>query len=406
MNRRNFVKSSASLAALLTAGNTFAARDIKEAKIKHFVFINLIGAPSQFESFDPKPGTAAGGPTKTVKTRIPGCLFADSFSKLAEQSDSISVLRMNSKEGNHERAQYFLQSGGYLPLGSLKHASIAGISGWGMANKDSIIPPTVGIGRGTRSAGYLGRAYDPFVVDNPLKSAANILPSQFFLNKVNNGTRIRDLYLSGISPKASGDEFNQEKDLQFQAKRLGQNAASEVFDISKETPAVIGKYGADFIGSACLLTKRLIHAGVPSIQINYGNWDTHQDNFSKTAELAKPLDNALFHLIKDLKDSGKYEETAILAAGEFGRTPRINGNDGRDHYAQSWSAVLAGGIFKGQVIGESNADGTQVARAVSVPQLSFSLYHLMGMNPNKWINTALGRPVKLSPGENAVNSLV
>ncbi len=405
MNRRNFVTSSASLAALLTSGNAFAAREAKAAKIKHFVFINLVGAPSQFESFDPKPGVATGGPTKAVRTRIPGCMFADNFSNLAELSDNISVLRMTSKEGNHERAQYFLQSGGYLPIGSLKHSSIAGISGWGMENKESIIPPTVGIGRGTRSAGYLGRPYDPFVVDNPMKSAENILPSKFFEKKVENGTRIRDLYVAGISPKSAGDDFNQEKKLQKQATRLGQNAASEVFDINKETMAVRGKYGSNFIGAACLLTKRLVNAGVPSIQINYGNWDTHQDNFGRTAELAKPLDSALSNLIQDLKESGKYKDTAILVAGEFGRTPRINGNDGRDHYSRSWSAILAGGVFKGQVLGESNADGTQVTNGITVPQLSFTLYQLMGLNPNKWINTSLGRPVKLSPGKNVIARL-
>ena len=406
MNRRNFVKSSASLAALLTAGNAFAARDIKEGKIKHFVFVNLVGAPSQFETFDPKPGTANGGPTKAIRTRIPGCTFAENFNELAALSDNISVLRMTSKEGNHERAQYFLQSGGYIPIGSLKHSSVSSISGWGMKNKDSVIPPTVGIGRGTRSAGYLGRDYDPFVVDNPMKSAENILPSKFFQSRVEKGSKIRDLYVSGISPKISGDDFNEEKKLQRQAARLGKDAASEVFDINKETAAVKAKYGSNFIGASCLLAKRLVNAGVPSIQINYGNWDTHQDNFSKTAELAQPLDKALSSLIKDLKASGKYKETAILVAGEFGRTPRINGNDGRDHYAQSWSAILAGGIFKGQVIGESNADGTQVANGISVPQLSFSLYQLMGINPNKWINTSLGRPVKLAPGKEGIPRLV
>ncbi|MCM8528046.1 MAG: DUF1501 domain-containing protein [Lentisphaeraceae bacterium] len=405
MNRRNFLKSSASLTAMLTAGNTFAARDKAERKLNHFIFINLVGAPSQFESFDPKPGTANGGPTKAVNTRIANCQFADNFGNLAELTNNIAVMRMTSKEGNHERAQYFLQSGGYIPVGALKHSSMSSISGWGMENKTSIIPPTVGIGRGTRSAGYLGRAYDAFVVDNPEKSAENILPSSFYKNKVDNGTNIRNLYVSSISPGLAGDDFLQEKKLQSQAARLGRHTASEVFDLNKETATVKRKYGENFIGNSCLLAKRLVNSGVPSVQINYGNWDTHADNFQKTSELARPLDDALSSLIKDLQESGKYKETAILVAGEFGRTPRINGNDGRDHYAQSWSAILASGAVKGQLIGLSNNEGTQVSNGITVPQLSFALYSLMGMNPNKWINTSSGRPIKLSPGKEGIPAI-
>ena len=405
MNRRNFIKSSASLTALLTAGNTFAARDDVQRKLNHFIFINLIGAPSQFESFDPKPGTANGGPTKTEKTTIGNCMFADNFGNLASLTDNIAVMRMSSKEGNHERAQYFLQSGGYIPIGALKHSSMSSVSGWGMENKDSIIPPTVGIGRGTKSAGYLGRDYDAFVVDNPEKSAENILPSSYFKNKVANGTNIRNLYASTIAPGLSGDDFLQEKKLQSQAARLSRHTASEVFDLNKETNTVKNKYGQNFIGNSCLLAKRLVNSGVPSVQINYGNWDTHADNFQKTSNLAKPLDIALASLINDLKESGKYKETAILVAGEFGRTPRINGNDGRDHYAQSWSAILASGAVKGQVIGQTNREGTQVANGISVPHLSFALYSLMGINPNKWINTSSGRPIKLSPGKEGIPAI-
>ena len=405
MNRRTFVKSTASLAALLTAGNSFAERQKTDRKINHFIFINLIGAPSQFETFDPKPGTASGGPTRTVRTKIQNCLFADNFGNLAEQTENIAVLRMTSKEGNHERAQYFLQSGGYVPVGSLKHSSMSTISGWGMENTESIIPPTVGIGRGTRSAGYLGRAYDPFIVDNPLQSAENIIAPGFFKEKVDNATKIRNLYVTGISPKSPGDDFNQEKKLQSRATRLGQNAASQVFDLNKETTLTRSRYGNNFIGSSCLLAKRLVVAGVPSVQVNYGNWDTHQDNFTRTSELAKPLDAALANLIKDLKDSGKYKDTAILVAGEFGRTPRVNGNDGRDHFAESWSAILAGGCITGQVIGESNNEGTSVSNGITVPQLSYSLYEMMGMNPNKWTETAIGRPIKLSPGKKGIDRL-
>lgn len=404
MNRRNFLKSSASLTALLTAGTTFGAREKIDRKLNHFIFINLIGAPSQFESFDPKPGTINGGPTKAVNTTLPGCQFADNFGNLAGLTDNIAVMRMTSKEGNHERAQYFLQSGGYLPLGSLKHSSMSSISGWGMENKDSIIPPTIGIGKGSRSAAYLGRSYDAFVVDNPQKSSENIMPSTYYKNKISNASNIRNLYVSSISPQGAGDEFLQEKKLQAQATRLGKHTASEVFDLNKETKAIKSKYGNNFIGSSCLLAKRLVNSGVPSIQINYGNWDTHADNFQKTSDLAKPLDIALSHLIKDLKETGKYKNTAILVAGEFGRTPRINGNDGRDHYAQSWSAILASGAVRGQVIGSSNNEGTIVANGITVPQLSHSLYSLMGMNPNKWINTSLGRPIKLSPSKVGIPS--
>ena len=159
------------------------------------------------------------------------------------------------------------------------------------------------------------------------------------------------------------------------------------------------------IGASFLLTRKLIETGVPAIQINYGNWDTHQDNFGRTAALSEGLDQGLSALIEDLKESGKYRETLILVGGEFGRTPRINGNDGRDHFAPSWTVLLAGGGIKAQSIGQTNSDGTAASGGVSVPALSFSLYNLLGVDPNHWSETSIGRPIKLSPGKEGVPSL-
>ncbi|MCM8531942.1 MAG: DUF1501 domain-containing protein [Lentisphaeraceae bacterium] len=406
MNRRNFIKNSSYLSALLGASMTsYAERFQNKSHYKHFVFLNLVGGPSQFETFDPKPNTEFGGPTKAIKTRTKGLTFSNSLPKLAELSDNISTLRMTSKEGNHQRAQYNLQSGGYIPLGALKHASITSIAGRALHSPSNLMPGSVCIGKGCESSGYLGKEFAPLTIPRAEDGSKNIIAATNYQKHISKAMNIRNFYAEKVSPKKYMDQFSEEVKLQQRSTKFSTPNHAKIFDIQTESDQTKERYGLSDAGSSLLLAKKLIHAGVSAIQVNHYNWDTHINNFGGSQNLCREIDNGLSALIQDLKAMDKYDETLILVAGEFGRTPRINGNDGRDHYAHSWSALLCSGSLKSSVIGETSPDGVKVKSGITVPQLSYSIYELLGANPNEWFDTSIGRPIKISPGKSGIPQL-
>ena len=158
---------------------------------RQFIFVNLQGAPSQLELFDPKPGLKIGGPTKSIKTRTKGLEFAESLSGLAELSDNMAVFRMASSEGNHQRAQYVLQTGGYKPVGVLKHAGLSAMVGKYRRPQGEILPSCISLGNGAMSAGYFGVNYDPFTV-NPSSNSSDLLIPENKLKRVEKGQKLRE----------------------------------------------------------------------------------------------------------------------------------------------------------------------------------------------------------------------
>ncbi len=179
------------------------------------------------------------------------------------------------------------------------------------------------------------------------------------------------------------------------------------FDLNKEKEAVRNKYGRTPFGQGCLLARRLVETGVTFIEVGHGNWDTHDDNFNRTAKLSGEVDQGMSALISDLKERGMLEKTLVIWMGEFGRTPNINGRTGRDHYPRAFNVLLAGGGVKGgQVIGSTDALGRQVKdRPVSVNDLFCSFYQALQINPKKENMSGVGRPIKVVDGGTAVKEL-
>ena len=397
LTRREILKAMGFAGASCMMPNLAMAEGRSSRYAKQFIFVNLQGAPSQLELFDPKPGLVIGGPTKAIKTRTKGLSFSENLSGLADLSDNMAVFRMASSEGNHQRAQYVLQTGGYKPVGVLKHAGLSSIVGKFRQPRGEILPSSISLGNGAVSAGYLGVNYDPFTI-NPGNKKSDLLIPESELKRIQKAQKLREKIWK-MSPYAQSTEHQSENKLYEQASDLLFGDKVKLFDLSEVSEKEKALYGKGNFANSCLLASRLIHGGAPSVQINLGGWDTHQDNFTKTTNLGKTLDAGLSQLIRSLKASGRYNQTLILVAGEFGRTPRINANEGRDHWTKSWSAVLAGGMIKGSVIGESNDEGiTSSKLKPNVEDLSFTTLRYMGIDPNKWIQTSVGRPIKLSPG--------
>jgi uncharacterized protein (DUF1501 family) len=183
---------------------------------------------------------------------------------------------------------------------------------------------------------------------------------------------------------------------------LMRSKAAKAFDLDEESAEVRESYGKTRFGQGCLLARRLVERGVPFVEVTLGGldgktWDTHQDNFDGVRDLCNILDPAWSSLMGDLKSRGLLESTTIVWMGEFGRTPKINDNKGRDHYPNAWSTVLAGGgIRGGQVVGRTSPDGTTVEeRPVSVPDLLATIIRALGIDPMKQNVSNVGRPIRL-----------
>jgi Protein of unknown function (DUF1501) len=395
MHRRNFIGgSAASLSMMLGAGNLRAGELSDGRKINHFLFVNLQGGPSQMETWDPKPGSANGGPTKGIKTKVPGMLFAEGLAPMAEFSDNIAVIRTVSRIGEHELGQYFVSTGGFAPNPVLQHPGLCSTVGWGLNNPDSDLPPVVSIGKG-RSAGFLGNAFDPYAAGEKLEVDPR------WRQALEQADQMRDEYYA-VSPISAANDFQEEVKHQSRSSRLTLGISNKAFDTSLESAKTREMYGAGF-GGSCLLARRLFMAGIPSVHVGLGGWDTHQNNFDATTKLGATLSKGLGALIAELKAMEIFDQTLILVGGEMGRSPKINGNEGRDHFPGNNTFALIGGSIKGQSVGNSGSDGMTVSNGASMPQLSYSILDLMGLKPLGFFNDSVsGRPQRYCPGENPV----
>ncbi len=382
---------------------------VRTKKAKSVILLWMNGGPSQIDTFDPKPNSVNGGIFKPIKTNVPEVQFTELLPQLAEHADKLAVIRsMVSRETNHQRAQYLLHTG-YLPQGTVVHPSFGAIVAKEIGDENFDLPNFVSIRGPSFGAGFLGSIYNPLVVTNLSQPVENLLPPQYVTPERIERRLVLLRYLEGkFSELAKQENQNRHLVAYNKAVRLMRSPLTKAFNIAEEPESVKQAYGDNDFGRGCLLARRLVEAGVRFVEVYLDGWDTHQDNFNRTQKLCSVLDPAFATLLKDLKERNLLDSTLVLWMGEFGRTPRINPNEGRDHWAQGFSVVLAGGGIKGgQVIGATNEDGTQVVhRPVTVPDLFATLCHSLGIDPNKRYYTPNGRPVTITDKGKIVSELV
>lgn len=413
VSRRSFLYSVP--AAALAAGTlslrdvmTVQAEDLKREG-RHLVLLWMGGGPSQFETFDPKPGHENGGPTRAISTAVSGIQIAEAWPETAKVMSEIALIRsLTNKEGSHPRATYQMHTG-YVPAGSVKHPAFGSSIAKELADLSLDLPAVVSMGN-TIGAGFLGVNYEPFAVSDPGRLPQNVtttVTSDRFTRRLGLLDRLEGEFAS----RGGEAVVKNHRDLYQKTSKLVTSADLKAFDISDEPQSVRDRYGDNPFGRGCLLARRLVEAGVTFIEVDArgqgGNWDTHQDNFERTTALAGIVDPAFAALIADLRDRGLLEKTVVLWTGEFGRTPRINPRGGRDHYPRVFNAAVAGGgIRGGQVIGASTADGTAVDRdPVTANDLLSSICRALHVNPGKENMSPLGRPMKIVDGGQPIEKL-
>ncbi len=403
ISRRSFVKTGISsflgLIAMQHFGSSsFAQLEDVIPRAKHCIVLFMSGGASQLDTFDPKPGTKNGGPFAAIPTSAKGIQVSEHLPNVAEQAHHLSVIRsMVSREGNHERARYLLHTG-YAPGGAVRHPTLGSITSHYLEDEFLDLPSCVNINSPTYSGGFLGAAHDPFVVKNPMMPVEDIsYPAQMDTNRFRERLKMLRAIEKDFIAKRTGRSTEAHEAIYKKADELINSPKIDAFNLDDEPIATREAYGMNRFGQGCLMARRLVEAGVKFVEVSLDGWDTHQNNFERTEELLDRVDPAFAMLLKDLSERDLLDETMVLWLGEFGRTPRINENDGRDHHTNGWSAVVAGGgVRGGQVVGSTNEDGTDVVSgAVGVPDLFASLCFALGIDGDEENYSRSGRPIRV-----------
>lgn len=403
LDRRQFLR--ASFAAGLTAGTAAQLATLRAAlasapapaRQKRLILLWMEGGPSQLDTFDPKPGSAGGGPFGAIRTAADGIRIAEHLPKLAREMKSVALIRtMTSREGNHPRARYLLQTG-YAPGGAVHHPGIGSVVAHELGPEEAPLPSFVSLGGFPVGSGFLGPQVAPFQVQDPGRAPPSLHPPGNV-----DGTRAeRRLALLAAVEHGFGEAAPEVAAahgvMRARALRMMRSEASAAFDIAAEPGAVREAYGDDAFGRAVLVARRLVEAGVPAVQVTLKGWDTHQDNFARVQALSGALDRAMAGLIADLRARGLLDETLVVWMGEFGRTPVINERVGRDHFPRAYTVALAGaGLRGGVAVGETSEDGKEIRdRPVTVPELFATIYRALGVDLGRVFGSPEGRPVPI-----------
>ena len=403
ISRRSFVKTGISsflgLIAMQHFGSSsFAQLEDVIPRAKHCIVLFMSGGASQLDTFDPKPGTENGGPFAAIPTSAKNIQVSEHLPNVAEQAHHLSIIRsMVSREGNHERARYLLHTG-YAPGGAVRHPTLGAITSYYLEDALLDLPSCVNINSPTYSGGFLGAAHDPFVIKNPMEPVEDIsYPAQMDTHRFRERLKMLRTIEKDFITKRTGRSTEAHEAIYKKADELINSPKIDAFRLDEEPIAIREAYGMNRFGQGCLMARRLVEAGVKFIEVSLDGWDTHQNNFDRTKELLDMVDPAFAMLLKDLSERDLLEETLVLWLGEFGRTPRINDNDGRDHHTNGWSAVVAGGGTRGgQIVGGTNEDGSEVVSgAVGVPDLFASLCFALGIDGNVENYSRSGRPIRV-----------
>jgi hypothetical protein len=423
LSRRDWLRlSAAGVVGWSVSGwlETLAAHAAADPQRKRScILLWMSGGPSQMDTFDLKPGTANGGPSKEAATKVPGLKISEHLPRIAAHADRLAVVRsMTTKEADHGRATYLMRTG-RLPGGPIQYPVLGSFLSKELERPDAELPGFVSIAPfrffnpAAYGPGFLGPQYAPLVVGE--NAGPQRQPGQ---TDYDAALKVRDLDLPGdVSGKRAAarvgllDEMEQEfvaahpdaparghRTAYQRAVTLMRSSAVKAFDLSEEPAKLRDSYGGNLFGQGCLLARRLVERGVSFVEVTLDGWDTHQNNFEMVKTLGQTLDPAWSTLMDDLQSRGLLDSTLIVWMGEFGRTPKINGNRGRDHWAVSWSTVLGGGGIKGgQAIGKTSADGMAVEeRPVSVADFLATICLALGLDPMKQNNSNVGRPIRLA----------
>jgi uncharacterized protein (DUF1501 family) len=412
MTRRHFMKhllgASAMTAPALALGHsvrTFASELQRNQKAAIMLWMG--GGPSTIDIWDLKPGAPTGGPFQPISTSG-DVQICEHMPQMAKQMHNASLIRsMSTREADHTRGRYYMHTG-YVPNPNVEHPSYGSVVAHELIDQRSNleIPPFVAVGGGSVGPGFLGMAWAPFTVSSTgrVRNLKMGLEHDRLMQRMNALAMIEQNFITQDRGAAAEDH---QKVLQ-KTWQLMTSKQMESFKVDTEPQAVRERYGENNFGRGCLMARRLVEQGVPFVEVDFGGWDNHQNIFPTLKDNKLPtMDQAMSALFEDLEQRGMLESTAIIWMGEFSRTPRINGNAGRDHFARAWSVLLGGAGMKGGIaVGTTNEDGTRVeSDPYSAEDVMATVCHALGISLETTFTSRSGRPMKIANGGKVIRDL-
>ena len=408
LTRRRMLKTFSASLLGMPVNQLLAQGASSKARAEHVILFWNSGGMSHLDTWDPKPGRKVQGEFNPVKTSVDGMEISEIFPQLAKQMHHGALIRsIAGTNGDHGRAQYELQTG-FNQSPNIMHPGLGSLVAHEREPLGDL-PALVSISGQAARAGYLGQQCEAYFVGRPgQKDPYLTFPEGISHARGMQRLQILERMNRRTSAQNGAEELKASQTALKDAVALMESPALKAFDLEKENPTTVEKYGDTEFGRGALLARRLVEQGVRFVQVNRGGFDNHGNIFEAMRNHGADMDPAIASLISDLKASGKLEKTLIVVLSEFGRTPRINDGGGRDHWARVFSCMMAGGGIKGgSIIGASDPDGMEVAeRPVKVADLHATLCHALGIDFNKELTTPQGRPIRLVRKEaNPINEL-
>jgi len=411
-DRRHFMSHVAGATAVGVPGLSFLtnlrsqAAELKKRN-KSLIILWMGGGPATIDLWDMKPGHANGGEHKPKPTAAGSAVqITEHLPKVASQFKNLSIVRsLTTSEGDHMRGTFLMSTGRVpSPLSEFPHVGSA-LSYLGSqdleAMKNMDLPSFISVGNGRVGPGFLGMKFASFVVQNPGSIPENVQPPKEYEGRLARRKVLFDSLEGSLKTNVSADAAQAHADVYGKALQLVTSTRKNVFLIdAQKDKADIERYGNSGFGRGCILAKKLVEQGVSCVEVSLGGWDMHQNIHKTLADRTLPdLDKGMGSLVEDLAQSGRLKDTVIVWMGEFGRTPKINQNAGRDHFPRAWSVVVGGGNIKGGVaFGSTSEDGTSVKdNPVKIGDLYSTLYAGLGIKEDHGdIRDNLGRPRTLA----------
>lgn len=414
MGRRHFLEHVAWGGIAAGPGMAFLdslrvhAADVKSRQ-KACILLWLGGGAPTIDMWDLKPGTKVAGEFKPISTNG-GFEISDQLPLLAKQAKKFSLVRsMSTREADHNRGRYYLHTS-YVPNPSVIHPTFGSIVSkeLGESRKELEIPSFIAVSGGSEGPGFLGMTHAPFVVNSD-GSIQNSTLGTIDKNRLAQRLAMMHVIETNFIKSKRGDSPQAHRDVYQKAVDLITTEQMAAFKVSEEPAAMREKYGNTNFGRGCLLARRLVECGVPFVEVSMNGWDLHMNAFDQMKNRLLPeLDKGFAALLDDLSDRSMLNDVVVVCMGEFGRTPRINQNTGRDHWASSWSIALAGGGMKpGIAIGETDEEGMAVQGKSHVPgDVWATVAKVMGIPGDRKYVSTNGRPIHVTNSGGVIGELV
>lgn len=372
------------------------------ATARNCIYLYMTGGMSHLDTFDPRPeNKEVAGETEVIGSNADGIRISSSLPLMAQQMDKVALINsMVSTQGAHEQGQYYMHTS-YTLRSSIRHPAMGAWLQKFQGRANPSLPGSVMIGNDSRhpGAGFFEAKYTPLMINDPDDGVANSRMNPWFTeDRFSSRLGTARKLDAAFARKYDVKNVRAYADMYDDAVRMMKSEELNAFDLSGESDKLRDSYGRESFGQGCLLARRLVEHGVRFVEVSFGSWDTHNSNFVRVPELCADLDGALSTLLQDLESRGLLDDTLVVLATEFGRTPAINQNDGRDHHPKAFTCLMAGGgIQGGQTYGKKDERGFDVVEnRVTVPDFNATIAYAMGLPLDQVLYSPSKRPFTIA----------